>query len=57
LIRMQQGKNFDEEQVTLHLKAGLARYKHPKVYKVVADDFRHDNGKINYRAAQAMLEG
>ena len=56
LVRMQQGQKFDEDKVTLHLSTGLARYKHPKVYKVVKEDFRHDNGKINYRFVRQMLD-
>lgn len=56
LVRMQEGQQFEEDRVVAQLKLELARYKHPKVYKIVVDDFRHENGKINYRQARQMIE-
>jgi acyl-CoA synthetase (AMP-forming)/AMP-acid ligase II len=48
---------LDSIKIRDHLSNKLARYKHPKKYVFVKDSFRHDNGKVNYRAVNALLSG
>jgi fatty-acyl-CoA synthase len=56
LVRTAGNVAVDAEAVRPLLDQLLARYKHPKRYVVTGEDFRHDNGKVNYRAARALLD-
>lgn len=56
LVRTQRDATLDEDAVRTHLHDALARYKHPKRFVHTRVDFRHDNGKVNYRAARALLD-
>lgn len=56
LLRTQDGRPVAESAIRDHLDTLIARYKHPRIVRFVTDEFRHDNGKINYRQAQQMME-
>lgn len=56
LVRTHRDGALDEAAVRAHLDDALARYKHPKRFVHTRVDFRHDNGKVNYRAARALLD-
>lgn len=56
LIRRTADSGVDEAAISDHLGTRLARYKHPRIMRFVATDFRHANGKINYREARRILE-
>lgn len=55
LLRTVNGEPLSTDALREHLDKLIARYKHPRVIKYVTDDFRHENGKINYRGAREML--
>lgn len=55
LIRTGAGFNLAETLLREHLDRHLARYKHPRRVHQVTDEFRHENGKINYRAVNRLL--
>lgn len=56
LIRPDAETTFDEGEVKAYLAEHLARYKHPKRFDTTEVDFRHANGKINYRLVTSMIE-
>ncbi|MGA1372702.1 MAG: AMP-binding protein [Pseudomonadales bacterium] len=56
LVRTAGGLAVDTAGVRSVLDRLLARYKHPKHYVVTREPFRHDNGKVNYRAARVLLD-
>lgn len=56
LIRTRSHEPVEPERMREHLDRYIARYKHPKVIKYVETDFRHENGKVNYRAAKRMMD-
>ncbi|MEM8769096.1 MAG: AMP-binding protein [Pseudomonadota bacterium] len=43
------------EAIQDHLSQNLARYKHPRVLLLTDVEFRHENGKINYREARRIM--
>jgi len=55
VIHLMEEDSLDSLTIRDHLSSRLARYKHPKQLKFVNSSFRHDNGKINYRAVNALL--
>ncbi|MCB1686139.1 MAG: AMP-binding protein, partial [Pseudomonadales bacterium] len=55
LIRTSEGRELPDSLLHEHLNRHLARYKHPRRLHRVTDGFRHENGKINYRAVNRML--
>ncbi|HEY5644520.1 MAG TPA: acyl-CoA synthetase [Pseudomonadales bacterium] len=57
LVRLTGEATFDAQAVRGHLDRHLARYKHPKRLHRIDEDFRHDNGKVNYRLVRRLLEG
>jgi fatty-acyl-CoA synthase len=55
LVRASADRAPDEPSVRAYLDSRLARYKHPKVYRFVEADFRHENGKVNYPAVRRLM--
>ena len=54
-------RTLDGDPVTLdllrpRLDSEIARYKHPRQLYVAEADFRHENGKINYRQVKQAIE-
>jgi len=47
--------SLESAKIRDHLSDKLARYKHPKQVIFVNNSFRHDNGKVNYRAVTALM--
>lgn len=60
LVRVREGEtsneSLDRSDMASHLNEHLARYKHPRRTVETRQNFRHANGKINYRLARRMLE-
>ncbi|MCP5178956.1 MAG: AMP-binding protein [Pseudomonadales bacterium] len=56
LVRLGAGTALDEQVLRTHLTERIARYKHPRRYVVTDTDFRHDNGKLNYRLARSLVD-
>ncbi|MGE0624845.1 MAG: AMP-binding protein [Pseudomonadales bacterium] len=56
LLRTQDDRPLPKDELRAHLDRFVARYKHPRYVHVTNADFRHENGKINYRAAKKLLE-
>ncbi|MFT6433724.1 MAG: fatty-acyl-CoA synthase [Candidatus Azotimanducaceae bacterium] len=55
VIHLRSEESLESTKIREHLIDKLARYKHPKQVIFVSDSFRHDNGKVNYRAVNALL--
>ncbi len=51
---VQAGDGFDEAAVRQGLSTTLSSYKHPKRFILVDDVPRHESGKADYRAANAL---
>jgi fatty-acyl-CoA synthase len=56
LLKTVDDQPIDAEEIKEHLDEYIARYKHPKIIRYVDVAFRHENGKINYRAARRLIE-
>jgi fatty-acyl-CoA synthase len=55
LVSTVDGLPPDEARLRDHLDAHLARYKHPKRFELAGVEFRHENGKVNYRAVRRLM--
>lgn len=55
VIHLLSEESLESTKIRDHLSNKLARYKHPKQVIFVNNSFRHDNGKVNYRAVTALL--
>ena len=55
LLRTVDGRMITKEELKKHLADHIAGYKHPRYVLHVNDDFRHANGKINYRLAHQLV--
>jgi fatty-acyl-CoA synthase len=56
LLKTADHQPVPEAVIRDQLDEHLARYKHPRVICFVEAEFRHENGKINYREALRILE-
>ncbi len=56
LIRTRDNGPIEVDALREHLSGFVARYKHPRHVVFTAEDFRHENGKINYRKAKRLVE-
>ncbi len=56
LVRTHGNVPIPEETVRRSLDRFIARYKHPRHLWYVDAEFRHENGKISYRAVKHLVE-
>lgn len=56
LVKTADRRPLSEEALRSHLEQYIARYKHPRHVAYPDAEFRHENGKINYRKAKRLLE-
>jgi fatty-acyl-CoA synthase len=55
LLRTADAASIPEDVIRERLDGYVARYKHPRHLCFVEDEFRHENGKINYREARRIV--
>ena len=55
VVNGEDGQDLSMEDIRSHLSSRLARYKHPKQFRFIDTGFRHENGKVNYRAVRKLL--
>ncbi len=55
IVNSEGDQKLDLEDIRSHLSSRLARYKHPKQIRFIDTGFRHENGKVNYRAVRKLL--
>ena len=55
VIHLRPEVSLESAKIRDHLRNKLASYKHPKQVFFVNSSFRHDNGKVNYRAVTGLM--
>ena len=56
VIRTREGESIPADYLRSQLEGYVARYKHPRQIVYLSSDFRHANGKINYREVKRIMD-